>query len=101
MAFGLMTGLNVVGVIVVGFMSDKFARKNLLGAVYAVRGLAYVLLLFLPGMIGIWGFAIIAGVSWVATAPLTSSLTADIYGLRNIGTLNPSGLYCAFSVLLG
>ena len=87
MAFGLMTGLNVVGVIAVGLMSDRFGRKYLLGSVYAVRGLAYAMLVLAPGMWGIWGFAFIAGFSWIATAPLTSSLTADIYGVRNMGTL--------------
>ena len=42
----------------------------------------------IPPSIAIWGFAALAGVSWIATPPLTSSLTADIYGVRHIGTLN-------------
>ena len=88
MAFGLMAGLNVVGVIAVGLLSDRFGRKYLLTSVYAVRGLAYAMLVLAPGMWGIWGFAFIAGFSWIASAPLTSSLTADIYGLRNLGTLS-------------
>ncbi|MCH9010322.1 MAG: MFS transporter [Chloroflexi bacterium] len=105
LAFGLMSFLNFVGVIGIGLVSDKFSRKNLLGTVYAVRGLAYAMLLLLPGMVGIWGFAVIAGMSWVATAPLTSSLTADIYGLKNIGTLNGMATFAhnvggAISVLL-
>ena len=87
LAFGLMTGLNVVGAIAVGVISDIYGRKYLLGALYALRGLAYAMLILAPGMLGIWGFALIAGFSWIATAPLTSSLTADIYGTRNLGTL--------------
>ncbi|MCI0796165.1 MAG: MFS transporter, partial [Chloroflexi bacterium] len=86
-AFGLMGGLNVVGVIIVGFLADKFSRKNLLGVVYAIRFCAYAILVLVPGGAGIWGFAVLAGLSWVATPPLTTSLTADIYGLRNLGTL--------------
>jgi MFS family permease len=88
LAFGLMSGLNVFGVIGAGAISDRLGRKYLLGTLYAVRGLAYAMLILAPASLGIWGFAIIAGFSWVATAPLTSSLTADIYGLRNLGTLN-------------
>jgi MFS family permease len=88
LAFGLMSGLNVLGVIGAGAISDRLGRKYLLGTLYAVRGLAYAMLILAPASLGIWGFAIIAGFSWVATAPLTSSLTADIYGLRNLGTLN-------------
>ena len=99
LAFGYMQGLNAVGVIVVGFLSDRFSRKNLLGTIYFIRFLAYVMLVVpgfammlwgfaIPPSIGIWGFATLAGLSWIATPPLTSSLTADIYGVRNIGTLN-------------
>jgi len=29
----------------------------------------------------------VAGVSWIATAPLTTTLTADVYGLRALGTI--------------
>ena len=106
MAFGLMSFLNFLGVIGIGLVSDRTSRKNLLGTVYAVRGLAYAMLLLLPGMFGIWSFAVIAGMSWVATAPLTASLTADIYGLKNIGTLNGMATFAhqiggAISVLMG
>ncbi len=99
LAFGFMQGLNVVGVIVVGFLADLFSRKNLLGTIYFIRFWAYVILVMpgfvamlwgitIPPTIAIWGFAILAGMSWIATPPLTSALTADIYGVRNIGTLN-------------
>ena len=87
-AFGLMMGLNAVGVVVIGILSTKFSRKKLLGTVYFVRFLAYMMLVFGPNAIGIWGFAVMAGLSWIASPPLTTSLTADIYGLKNIGTLN-------------
>ena len=105
-AFGLMAGLNVMGVIIVGAVSDKVSRKYMLGGVYAVRGLAYAMLVLAPGLLGIWGFAVIAGLSWVATAPLTASLTADIYGLRNLGTLNGASTFAhqiggALSIYMG
>ena len=35
-----------------------------------------------------WAFALIAGMSWIATASVTSSLVADIYGGNNLGMLN-------------
>lgn len=106
LAFGLMTGLNVLGVIGVGIVSDRLGRKNLLAGIYALRGLAYVMLILAPGTLGIWGFAVIAGFSWIATAPLTSSLTADIYGLRTMGTLNGMSTFAhqmggALSILMG
>jgi len=76
-------------------LSDRFSRKNLLALVYFTRGSAYILLLvppllgipFLSGDAGVWIFAIVAGLSWIATNPLTVSLTADVYGLRALGAI--------------
>ncbi len=87
LAFGLLSGINAISVIVVGALSDRMERKVVLSAVYAIRAVAFVAIILLPGSIAIWAFAMIGGASWLATVPLTSSLTADIYGLRNLGTL--------------
>jgi MFS family permease len=87
LAFGLLSGINAAGVLVIGFLSDRWQRKNLLGAVYLVRAGAFVSLIVLPGSTAIWAFAVIGGMSWLATVPLTASLTADVYGVRNLGTL--------------
>jgi MFS family permease len=87
-AMGVMNGLNVVGVIVMGTLADRCGRKNLLAVVYAARGGAYAMLLLAPGPWSLWGFAAITGFSYWATAPLTTSLTADVYGLKTLGTLS-------------
>ena len=87
-AFGVMSALNVAGVLFAGILGDRIGRKNLLALVYLTRGMGYVVLLTAPGLWGLFGFAVIAGFSWIATVPLTTSLTAEIYGLKNIGTLN-------------
>ena len=74
LAFGLLSGLNAVAVLLVGPLSDKLPRKTLLGVVYLVRGVAFILLVVLPGPAALWGFAIVGGASWLATVPLTTSL---------------------------
>ena len=86
-AFGLMSGLNAVGVLAAGALGDRFGRKNFLSAVYALRGCGYMALLLVPGPFGLWVFVVLAGFSWLATVPLTTSLTADVYGLKNLGLL--------------
>jgi MFS family permease len=91
--FALMMGLNVVGSIGAGVLSDKFSRKNMLGLVYFVRGTAYMLMLagvvfFDLGAVALLIFAIVAGISWIATAPLTTALIADVYGVRALGTIS-------------
>ena len=87
LAFGLLSGINAAGVLVVGSISDRMERKRILGVVYIVRALAFLVLIVMPGSVALWMFAVIGGMSWLATVPLTSSLTADVYGLRNLGTL--------------
>jgi sugar phosphate permease len=74
-------------VLVIGMVSDRMPRKTLLGLVYLVRSVAFVLLVVLPGPAALWGFAVVGGMSWLATVPLTTSLTADVYGLKHLGTL--------------
>ena len=92
--FGLMMGLNVLGGLGAGVLADRFGRKNVLAAVYFTRGVGYVLLLLLPGSLGLWVFAIFAGFSWIASVPLTSSLTADVYGLRALATISGVSFLC-------
>ena len=87
-AFGVMSALNIAGALLAGILGDRVGRKNLLALVYLTRGMGYVVLLTAPGLWGLFGFAVIAGFSWIATVPLTTSLTAEVYGLKNIGTLN-------------
>jgi len=87
-ALGVMNGLNIVGVIVMGALADRWRRKDLLAVVYVARGAAYALFLLAPGTWSLWGFAIVTGFSYWATAPLTTSLTADVYGLKTLGTLS-------------
>jgi MFS family permease len=86
--FGYMMALNMVGGIGAGMLADQFGRKNLLALVYFTRGCAYMLLLIIPGTASLWVFATVAGFSWIATVPLTTSLVADVYGLRALGTIS-------------
>lgn len=93
--FGFMLGLNVFGSVGAGLLADRYSRKNLLALVYFLRGSGYMILLLpgilgltiLSGDLGLWLFALFGGFSWWATLPLTSSLTADVYGLRTLGTV--------------
>lgn len=104
--FGLMSGLNALGATGAGWISDRIGgRKNWLAAVYFCRGTGYVILvasLLTPGfpvLAGMLIFAVVAGLSWIATAPLTSSLTAEVYGLKSMATI--SGVAFLFHQLGG
>ena len=119
--FGVLTGLNAVGAIGGGWLADRFGRKNVLGTVYSVRFLAYLVLI--GGLIAVersisiplvgsaalpslWIFAILAGFSWIASVPITASLTAEVYGLRALATISGISFLCHqigafFSIILG
>ena len=108
--FGYMMGLNVLGGIGGGMLADRFGRKNVLAAVYFVRFIAYAalvggliavqrdisipILAGSPGLISLWVFATLAGFSWIASVPVTTSLTADVYGLRALGTISGISFLC-------
>ena len=104
--FGLMSGLNALGATGAGWISDRIGRrKNWLALVYFCRGTGYVILvasLIVPGIPVIAGlliFSVVAGLSWIATAPLTTSLTAEVYGLKSLATI--SGVAFLFHQLGG
>jgi MFS family permease len=86
-AFGFLSAINAVSVIGIGWLSDRFERRTLLGMVYFVRGLAFLCFIVFPPEMALWAFAVIGGASWLATVPLTTSITADVYGVRVLGTL--------------
>ena len=86
--FGFMMGVNLFGVLLAGAFAQKFQQKNVLGVVYAVRAMAYLLLIVIGGTVGLWVFAVVAGMSWLSTPAMTSSITADVYGLNNLGAIN-------------
>lgn len=88
LAFALLSFSNVASVLAVGFLlSDRLQRKDTLAMVYAVRGLGFLALLVMPTPMGLWAFAVVAGSSWLATVPQTSALAAEIYGIRNSGSI--------------
>ena len=88
LAFALLNLINLAGVLFTGFISDRLLRKNLLTVVYGVRGLAFLSLVVFPPGIGLWVFAIVGGMSWLASVPQVGALVAEIYGIQRAGTLN-------------
>jgi MFS family permease len=86
-AFGLMAILSVAGSLLSGALSDRVGRKNVLALAYLTRGGAFTLLLLWRHELALYVFAVIGGLSWLATPPSVIALTGEIYGLRALGTL--------------
>jgi MFS family permease len=86
-AFGLMAIISVVGSLLSGALSDRVGRKNVLALAYLTRGVAFTLLLLWHHELALYVFAVLGGLSWLATPPSVIALTGEIYGLRALGTL--------------
>jgi sugar phosphate permease len=88
-AFAVMGGLNFVGVLASGMLTDKYDPRRLLMIYYTFRGIS---LFFLPmltdfGLTGLTFFAVLYGLDWIATVPPTMTLCAQLFGRRNVGTV--------------
>ena len=86
-ALGLIGAFNILGTLLVGSISDRLGRKNPLALIYLVWSVASVLLLTVEAPWMLYLFAALVGLAWFSTAPPTVSLTAEIYGMRHMGTL--------------
>ena len=53
-----------------------------------------MLLLVFPGELSLWIFATLTGFSWIASVPVTTSLTANVYGLRSLATIAGVSFLC-------
>ncbi len=87
-AFGLLMVFNLGGMVLAGWLSDRMNRPLLLGAIYILRGLSFIVLMMLvenPSYELLVAFAVIFGVFDYSTVPVTASLAASHLGLKIMG----------------
>lgn len=86
-ALGMMGGISLAGSLAFGYFSDRIGRKNALAIAYLLRGLSFfALMLAAPGLT-FYLAAVMIGITWTTTVPLTSAISADIWGRRSLGTI--------------
>jgi MFS family permease len=78
---------SIVGSILLGLGADRYRRSGVLSLTYALRGLSFLLLAVLPTGHLVYLYAIVLGISWTATTPLTAAISTDLYGRANIGVV--------------
>ena len=86
-AIGLMGMMNVAGTLASGWMTDRYDNRRLLACYYAFRAASIFALPFVLETTGLYAFAIVYGLDWVATVPPTVNLTARIWGRASVGTI--------------
>ena len=86
LAYGVIAIFDAVGLIIAGALSDRFSRPLLLGSVYFLRALTFLILFFITTEYWVLIlFAIIFGILDFATVPLNAGLVADHLGLSSMG----------------
>lgn len=85
-AYGLLSAVNMAGMIAAGWLTDRVNRPLLLGAIYILRGLTFILLMNVGASLeALMAFAVLFGAVDYATVPVTASLVASHLGLRVMG----------------
>lgn len=85
-AYGVLSGFNMLGMVIAGWLTDRMHRPLLLGVIYACRGLSFILLMYIAQDISLlFIFAVVFGIFDFSTVPPTASLVASHIGLRVMG----------------
>ena len=78
---------SILGSVLLGIAADRYRRTSVLALTYALRGLAFLLLLLLPAGNLLYVYGLVLGISWTATTPLTAAIAADRYGPKHLGLI--------------
>jgi MFS family permease len=78
---------SILGSVLLGVAADRYQRSSVLSLTYALRGVAFLLLLLLPAGNLLYVYGLVLGISWTATTPLTAAIAADRYGPRHLGLI--------------
>lgn len=85
-AYGLLSGINLLGILGAGWLADRINRPLLLAGIYAVRSLSFILLMQVGDDLSLlYLFSAIFGLFDYATAPVVASLVASHLGIRVMG----------------
>jgi MFS family permease len=87
-SLALIGFFNIVGTFASGVLGDRYRKKYVLSVMYLLRAALILIFVALPiSPYTVIGFASLMGLIWLGTVPLTSSLVAQIFGVRYMTTL--------------
>lgn len=85
-ALGVLSGANMCGMILAGYLADKINRPLLLGAIYFFRALSFLILMRITGNPELLLlFAVIFGIFDYSTMPVLASLVSTHVGVQVMG----------------
>jgi MFS family permease len=87
LGIGLIGFVAIFGTLVLGRMSDRLPRRNILAAIYFIRGLGFFALVLVGTHWELYIAATIGGLVWAGSIAMSSAILADIYGVRLVGVM--------------
>jgi MFS family permease len=87
-ALALIGLFNVVGTYAVGVLGQRLAKRHILAAIYALRGVAITLFVLAPlTPWSVYLFSAVIGLLWLSTVPPTNAIVAQIFGVQYMSML--------------
>lgn len=87
MGVGIIGLVAIFGTLVLGRLSDRLPRRNILGTIYLIRGLGFFALLLVGTHWELYIAAAIGGLVWAGSIASSSAILADVYGVRLVGLM--------------
>jgi MFS family permease len=87
LGIGLIGLVAIFSTMVLGRLSDILPRRNILAAIYFIRGLGFMVLLVVGTHWELYLTAAVGGIVWAGSIALASAILADVYGVRLVGIL--------------
>lgn len=79
---------NVIGSWGCGWLGARYKPQHVLAWLYLLRGAAIAVFIMLPPTeTVVLAFAVVLGLTWLGTTPLTSGVIARIFGVQHLGAL--------------
>ncbi len=87
-ALAIIGAANILGSYTCGYLGGRLRRKYLLSGLYLIRTSATVIYIGLPvTAASTLAYAVVMGLTWLGTVPLTSGVVSQIFGVLYLATL--------------
>lgn len=83
----VLLGSSLAGRVLVGYMADRFSKKNIMAFFYFLIGAAVLLLSVAHGPVALWIFTVAFGFSMGADYMLIPLVVAECFGTASLGKL--------------
>ena len=84
-AFGLLSAFNGIGILIAGFLSDRYSRPVLLGCIFLLRALCYLMMYFISNLGLLFSFSVLFGLVDYSVVPPVIGLVGRFVGKETVG----------------